>query len=699
MNMFLSNGDLINDFVQDSVYTVVWNGTTYTTANYYFEEGYCMYGNIGAINGGDDSGEPFIVVNAAVLEDPDFAMKACIIPLDGTTELTISISGTVGAVSKIDKKYLPEEINSNLVNGIANGSLRGINATKEDTDYVLGENAIAIGVDTRANGIGAVALGIGTDAIGEYSCAAGDSATAKGHASFAAGRGIANGESSFASGRSVTNGRYSHADGGGHADGEASHAENSGVAYGYYSHAENDGEAIGKYSHAEGDGRAYGEFSHAEGAYTIAIGKNAHVEGESKNKLQLSLTGDANATTYTFSATGHSAYVNVGHYVYTKNRASKIIEKTDTTITVETTLSDTALENYPAYIYTHIASGEASHAEGQNNIASGIYSHAEGNSTIASNQSAHAEGIETVAHGLASHAEGGRTVASATYAHSEGVDSVASGHFSHAEGVLTKAIGQNSHAENSNTVAYGVASHAEGHDTIAYGLNSHAEGCGDTTHTLHISGEAQASNYSMDSYNGYESRLSKGSVLTIDGTKYVTVTDVNFDTRVITVNTPLSNEALNQTEVQFRTDGAIGYCSHAEGRGTLSYGTDSHAEGEKTYAYGAASHAEGGSAKAIGDYSHAEGLWTIAVGHTQHAQGEYNIEDSDNKYAHIVGNGVSDVQRSNAHTLDWEGNAWYAGDVYVKSTSGTHEDEGSKKLATEDYVKSYIETTLLGGAW
>jgi hypothetical protein len=36
--------------------------------------------------------------------------------------------------------------------------------------------------------------------------------------------------------------------------------------------------------------------------------------------------------------------------------------------------------------------------------------------------------------------------------------------------------------------------------------------------------------------------------------------------------------------------------------------------------------------------------------------------------------------------LDWQGNGWFAGDVYVGSTSGIDKDEGSKKLATEDLV-------------
>jgi hypothetical protein len=59
--------------------------------------------------------------------------------------------------------------------------------------------------------------------------------------------------------------------------------------------------------------------------------------------------------------------------------------------------------------------------------------------------------------------------------------------------------------------------------------------------------------------------------------------------------------------------------------------------------------------------------------------------------AHIVGNGKWSVP-SNAHTLDWEGNAWFAGDVYVGSTNGTNKDAGSKKLATEEFVSNTVAT-------
>ena len=73
-----------------------------------------------------------------------------------------------------------------------------------------------------------------------------------------------------------------------------------------------------------------------------------------------------------------------------------------------------------------------------------------------------------------------------------------------------------------------------------------------------------------------------------------------------------------------------------------------------------------------GTASHAEGMWTTASGDYQHAEGRYNIPDEEGRYAHIVGNGdYVNRQRiySNAHTLDWEGNAWFAGKVYVGGTS------------------------------
>ena len=101
---------------------------------------------------------------------------------------------------------------------------------------------------------------------------------------------------------------------------------------------------------------------------------------------------------------------------------------------------------------------------------------------------------------------------------------------------------------------------------------------------------------------------------------------------------------------------------------------------------GSNSHTEGYSSTASEFCAHAEGDHTVASGDCSHAEGMYNIDDGANSdKLHVVGNGKYN-KRSNAHTLDKSGNAWYSGDVYVGSTSGTNRDAGSKKLATEEYV-------------
>ena len=144
---------------------------------------------------------------------------------------------------------------------------------------------------------------------------------------------------------------------------------------------------------------------------------------------------------------------------------------------------------------------------------------------------------------------------------------------------------------------------------------------------------------------------------------------------------------------------ASGDDSHAEGGNTTSSGHYSHAEGYGTKASGSSSHAEGGSTIASEWASHTEGANTIAQGEVQHVQGKWNIADTTS--AHILGNGTEgtdadgDANRSNAHTIDWHGNAWFAGDVYTGSTSGKNKDSGSKKLATEEYVNSKSSITTV----
>lgn len=247
---------------------------------------------------------------------------------------------------------------------------------------------------------------------------------------------------------------------------------------------------------------------------------------------------------------------------------------------------------------------------GASSVAIGLYCEASGDIS-------YAEGCDTVANTEGSHAEGDNTIAgSATidnieytgeYAHAEGSFTLAVGDHSHAEGHTSKAIGNYSHAECSSTSS-GNYSHAEG-ASDAIGNYSHAEG-----------GFTEASG----DYSHSECSSTRAS----------------------------------------------GDSSHAEGNGTEASGNCSHAEGVDTTASGEKSHAEGWNTEASGNNSHAEGLGTIASGDEQHVSGKYNIADAGN-YAEIIGNGNDSTTRSNARTLDWNGNEEIAGNLRFMESSNT----------------------------
>lgn len=94
----------------------------------------------------------------------------------------------------------------------------------------------------------------------------------------------------------------------------------------------------------------------------------------------------------------------------------------------------------------------------------------------------------------------------------------------------------------------------------------------------------------------------------------------------------------------------------------------SHAEGYKTKATIGVSHAEGSETIASGNFAHSQNVGTIAASTAQTALGKYNIQDNQNTYAVILGNGESTASRSNAMTVDWNGNGWLAGDLTVASS-------------------------------
>ena len=111
--------------------------------------------------------------------------------------------------------------------------------------------------------------------------------------------------------------------------------------------------------------------------------------------------------------------------------------------------------------------------------------------------------------------------------------------------------------------------------------------------------------------------------------------------------------------------------AHAEGSYSRAAGYCTHAEGRNTFAYGDSSHAEGYYSSALGNYSHAEGYHTDADSGYQHVQGKYNRIDSNDVYAHIVGNGTANNARSNAYALRWNGQQDVTNDIVRVDTNGT----------------------------
>lgn len=291
----------------------------------------------------------------------------------------------------------------------------------------------------------------------------------------------------------------------------------------------------------------------------------------------------------------------------------------------------------------------------------GDNSFAEGESTKASGSKSHAEGHNTTASGNYSHAEGQHSSATNTYSHAEGNNSQATGIASHAEGNGTIASGSRSHAEGSNTKATSQSSHAEGVSTLA----------GRNAFTV-VSGDSAAKTYTLNSVKGLSIDM-KYSIKSESSPYYInqgTITAIDTDTNTVTVSYYRDIEGDNKyLYIYDRPD--IGIILLPD----ISSGY-SHVEGQNTVA----THYQ----------SHAEGLGTIANGDNQHVQGKYNI--SDDTSLDIIGNGTGADARSNAYTLDRNGNAWYSGDIYTGSTSGTNKDSGSKKVATEEYVDNKIVT-------
>ena len=630
----------------------------------------------------------------------NLATKAELTSVSESIQTDISNLATKGELNEA-KNNLQGNITS-LSESVANSAVwkKG-----EGTDSIV--QAIADGTNLpTATGKRAIATGYGTEAPNDYSHAEGQGARATGAASHAEGL--------------YTNaaGGFSHTEGWGTvASGMDSHAEGVHTqASGYYSHAEGENtEASGQRSHAEGYyTTASGESSHAEGGYTSTSNQYEHAQGQYNH----------NSTNQIFSV---GAGEKIGETVTRRNAVSILeVPNSDTQIVTASFF----VQNIGGYDGTNPEPGTNDLATVINGLSSGggssetLWKKGEGGDSIvqvltgnneaktpkATGTGSIATGLLALASGDYSHAEGDNTNASEQYSHAEGYYSKASGLASHAEGYRTRASGYSSHAEGDNTEASGQYSHAEGYSTVTSNAYEHAQGKNNHTSPNQI--------FSIGTGNSPNDRRNAVSVLEVDNSGSYTssffVQNVGgYDgtnpepgtNDLATVINGLSSgggsssggssETLwrkgtgTDSIVQIIADGtsfpiASGKRAIATGMSSNASGYCSHAEGQGTKAEGLASYAEGRYTNASGDASHAEGLYTTASNEYEHAQGRYNHNSENQIFS--IGTGNSDTDRRNVvSVLEVSNNNSYTGSVFVQNVGGydgTNPTPGTNDLAT-----------------
>lgn len=391
----------------------------------------------------------------------------------------------------------------------------------------------------------------------------------------------------------------------------------------------------------------------------------------------------------------------------------------------------------------NIASGDYSHAENFKSTASGYSSHAEGLNTVASGYGTHTEGANTVANGAYAHAEGYYTEANGVQSHVEGEGTIASGRNQHVSGSYNIAdttslvIVGNGTASNIKSNAYKLTKNGDGYysgdvfvtsenlkvatekyvdDIIAskavrYDADQelNANELNQVRKNLRFIGKDVAGQeFTIDGativasdhaeiFGDYENNIAVGQWSIAEGSNTVAKGKVSH------AEGAFSQALVDGTHVEGYGTKATGYWSHAEGEmtvvssyashaegsyctmpdGTKRYSTAagyaSHTEGGGCHTTGVASHAEGIGTTASGRCAHVEGFYTVASGKSQHVEGVANIEDTEDKYIHIAGNGTLPTDRSNAYTLDWAGNGWFSGNVEATAIILRSSTEGSTK--------------------
>ena len=404
---------------------------------------------------------------------------------------------------------------------------------------------------------------------------------------------------------------------------------------------------IKRNAYAEGYlSNAQGNASHAEGTFSTAYGDHAHSEGYNTQAAWA-----AHSEGYTTHAKGFYSHTegrqtetaNGAEGAHAEGRAVKVSGYAAHGEGIGK-ITGSTIEDYSE------ATGRGSHVEGIYNKALASAAHVEGTNNVGSGPQSHTEGAKNTNSGHTTHVEGEENTVSTNQAHAEGKGNTLSGdaHYSHVEGQNNDITARIAHAEGYDNTISGQKAHVEGESNTVSGVGAHAEGKGNST---------------VASYSHVEGSSNKIEAGKIGSTN----SHVEGESNTLTGGLASHIEGKNN-KIIGRT-GETGYGGsqcHIEGFGNTIEGdasTEAHVEGRGNKAAAAQAHAEGKDTIASGAQSHAGGLGTRATTTAQTAIGKYNIIDEDALF--IVGKGSSNENRSNAHIIDKNGNAWFNGEVYV----------------------------------
>ena len=445
-------------------------------------------------------------------------------------------------------------------------------------------------------------------------------------------------------------------------NGGAEHAEGyATTAINWGSHSEGFNTlAEGKYSHTENHSTVAGYASHAEGQNTKALGEWSHAQGMATSALNR----------YTFSF-GNST-VSMENYFDKK---------------VLTTLKNEEIEAAwkKANPRFTCANGYASTAGGNNTLALGAVSTALGKETIAKGNHSLSTGYLTSAEGDNSltsgfnnktYGDNSTTLGSANISY--GANNFITGSSNRVafdntgESLLTnKNFANITLMGNSNSIYDTTPGYPWGNDI--YAENCYIEGsanelglfAGNPIKNVHVEGYGNTSigaNISFTHIEGYSNDISTFSHV---GITHIEGKSNQINTSVNTVHVEGSN---NKVEPSNAVDGLVEY-AHIEGKSNKVYCNNVHVEGlGNTAIKSNAGHVGGWNNTINGDTAFAHGHGLKATGVCSFVIGRYNIENNATKpngARFIVGNGTSDVDRSNAFAVFADGHA----EVKVQGTN------------------------------